>query len=73
MRGSVTRTLALALLISVALLAGGSALAWTGDAPKMQVRLEWPAAAQLSTLQTMPDLDPMKVLPGREIILVQRR
>lgn len=70
MRGSVTRTLALALLGCAALLAAGSALAWTGDAPKMQVRLEWPTPAQLTTLQAIPDLDPMKVLPGREIVLV---
>ncbi len=47
-----------------------SAGAFTGSYPKMQVRMAWPSEAQFSTLQTIPDLDPMKSVPGEEIILV---
>jgi carboxypeptidase T len=70
MRGLATRTLALALLTGALLFTVSGALAFTGNYPKMQVRLEWPTPEQLTTLRAMPDLDPMKVDRGREIMLV---
>ena len=70
MRGPGKHTPFAALLVGVALLVVSGAQAYTGGFPKMQVRMEWPAPAQLMTLRGIPDLDPMKVVPGEEIILV---
>ncbi|MCK4305963.1 MAG: hypothetical protein KAY24_17120 [Candidatus Eisenbacteria sp.] len=47
-----------------------TALAFTGPHPKMQVRLAWPERDELTVLREIDDLDPMKVSPGEEIILV---
>ncbi|MBM3316324.1 MAG: hypothetical protein FJY75_00585 [Candidatus Eisenbacteria bacterium] len=70
MRGLDTRLPRIVLLAGIVLLIAQGAAAWTGDGPKMQVRLEWPSPAQMTALQSLPDLDPMKVRPDREIILV---
>jgi carboxypeptidase T len=70
MRGLGTRILQLVSLTGFLLLLVSGATAYTGEYPKMQVRLEWPTPAQLTTLRAMPDLDPMKMTPDREIILV---
>ena len=58
--------LAIFAVVALAPMAG----ALTADQPYMQVRVAWPAAAQLAQLRAMPDLDPMRVVPGEEIILV---
>ncbi|MBD3236210.1 MAG: hypothetical protein GF330_05880 [Candidatus Eisenbacteria bacterium] len=53
-----------------ALLCAMPALAYTGDHAKMQVRLPWPSEEQIEILRTVRDLDPMKIRPGEELILV---
>jgi len=59
-----------ALLFAALALCAAAATAYTGDHAKMQVRLAWPMPTQAEALQQIPDLDPMKVVPGEEIILV---
>ncbi|MCK4412301.1 MAG: hypothetical protein KAY32_02030 [Candidatus Eisenbacteria sp.] len=54
----------------IVLLGTPGALAYTGEGPKMQVRLDWPLQFQLEELRSIGDLDPMRVTPGKEIILV---
>jgi hypothetical protein len=62
--------IALQLAILAAALLVSTAGAGTADQPYMQVRVAWPAASQLAQLRAMPDLDPMRVVAGEEIILV---
>ncbi len=54
----------------VLVLAVGAASAHTGKYPKMQVRLSWPTAEELQILRQVEDLDPVRIDPGNEIILV---
>ncbi|MBP6875654.1 MAG: hypothetical protein KBD56_06250 [Candidatus Eisenbacteria bacterium] len=61
------RMLAVALLFALLVCA---ASAYTGDHPKMKVRIAWPSEQRLTALQDVPDLDPMRVVPGEEVILV---
>jgi carboxypeptidase T len=62
--------LALGLLILAAAIFATGVSAHTADQPYMKVRIAWPSAVQLATLSAMPDLDPMRVVRGEEIILV---
>ena len=57
-------------LACILVLLASTASAYTGDHPKMKVRLEWPSQAQWTVLQEVPDLDPMRVVTGEEVILV---
>ena len=67
MRPSLLRLLTLSLIVF-----GFAAAprAYTGDHPKMQLRLAWPDLSGMERLKEIPDLDPMKVAPGEEILLV---
>lgn len=62
--------LALCLAILAGALSVTAAGAGTADQPYMQVRVAWPEATQLEQLRALPDLDPMRVVDGQEIILV---
>jgi hypothetical protein len=62
--------LALGLVVLGIALGAAAAGAGTAEQPYQQVRLGWPNAAQLQQLRAMPDLDPMRVVQGEEIILV---
>ncbi len=65
------RQLILSMALTAMLLALASgASAYTGSYPKMQVRILWPSTDQLQILRALPDLDPMRVAPGEEMILV---
>jgi len=46
------------------------ASAFTGDHPKMKVRIAWPDEERLAALRAMPDLDPMRLSPGKDLTLV---
>ncbi|MFH1144987.1 MAG: M14 family zinc carboxypeptidase [Candidatus Eisenbacteria bacterium] len=60
----------LAVLLVCFVLISTAAQAYTGDHPKMKVRLDWPSGPQWQTLESVPDLDLMKIVPGTELILV---
>ena len=59
-------TLALALFVLLPM----GAHAYTGSHPKMQIRVAWPDTDQLAAVRAIDDLDPMKITPGEELILV---
>ncbi len=60
----------LAVLAGLLMMGAPVAQAHTADQPYMQVRIAWPTAAQIAQLRAMPDLDPMRVSEGEEVILV---
>ena len=60
----------LTLVVAVSCMACSSATAYTGNHPKMQIRLQWVDQVDLQTLRQIQDLDVMKYVPGEEIILV---
>ncbi len=58
------------ITMTLALILPTGSQAYTGDHPKMQVRVAWPSADEAAMLRGVPDLDVVRVVPGEELILV---